>query len=54
MKVFKTESQNIRGGELQQISTRQLPLEMWPELCLSATEMALPIIPGQEENYPEK
>ena len=49
MKAFKTESQHNRAGELQQISTRQLRLAMWPELCWSATEMGLRIIPGEKK-----
>ena len=49
VKAFKTESQYNRAGELQQISTRQLPLAMSPELCLSATEMALRIIQGEKK-----
>ena len=34
-------------------STRQLPLAMWPELCSSATEMALQIIPGLAKRIQE-
>ena len=46
--LFKNKPQNIRAGGLQIISTPQLPLAMSPGLCLSATEMALPIIPSEK------
>ena len=47
--LFKNKPQNIRAGGLQIISTPQLPLAMWPGLCLSATEMALQIFPSEKK-----
>ena len=48
--LFKNKPQNIRAGGLQIISTPQLPLAMWPGLCLSATEMVLQIIPSTRKS----